>query len=104
MEHRSIKCMETWEQRLIDEMYSIIDQLSVCLSRQDPRLQGKLDNLIILCELASYLSQRSRNEEKMEISSELESTIKKVVELWEEQHDSGFHERENIVLDEFVMH
>lgn len=96
--------METWEQRLIDEMYSIIDQLSVCLSRQDPWLQGKLDNLIILCELASYLSQRSRNEEKMEISSELESTIKKVVELWEEQHDSGFHERENIVLDEFVMH
>lgn len=96
--------METWEQRLIDEMYSIIDQLSACLSRQDPRLQGKLDNLIILCELASYLSKRSRNEEKMEISSELESTIKKVVELWEEQHDSGFHERENIVLDEFVMH
>ena len=69
--------METWEQRLIDEMYSIIDQLSVCLSRQDPRLQGKLDNLIILCELASYLSKRSRNEEKMEISSELESTIKR---------------------------
>lgn len=49
--------METWEQRLIDEMYSIIDQLSVCLSRQDPWLQGKLDNLIILCELASCLSQ-----------------------------------------------
>ncbi|EOS59422.1 hypothetical protein C815_02207 [Firmicutes bacterium M10-2] len=78
--------MEAWEQRLIKEMYNVVDRLSSSLSKkEEDEICKSLDDLVILGELTLYLTKKMRDDQAMEIDSKLEETIQEVIRLWEEE-------------------
>lgn len=85
--------MEAWEQRLIKEMYNVVDRLSSSLSKkEEEEIHKSLDDLVILGELTLYLTEKIRDGQAMEIDSKLEATIQEVIHLWEEEKGMNLSE------------
>ena len=85
--------MESWERRLIEEMHLLVDHLAAALEAKDSnQMQRALDDLVILGEVTTYLSQRAHEDEALALGPALQKTILDVVALWEK--DRGMELKE----------
>ncbi|WP_290140081.1 hypothetical protein [uncultured Dubosiella sp.] len=97
--------MESWERRLIEEMHLLVDHLAAALEAKDSnQTQRALDDLVILGEVTTYLSQRAHEEEALALGPALQKTILDVVALWEKDRGMELKEWEQGASHEFPVH